>query len=228
MSQRTMIPRLLRLSPLVIAVALAACEPSGKQMGTATGPMPQTPPPIVVRDQHRHLAMDLMASGAIGPAEWARIGTFLRRAADGRPDIVRLTIAGNPPAAAAAAVERQAVALGYSEDRIEVAPPRTPMPGMRRTLELIAQIYVPVLPDCPNTTHLNIIDGDNQVSSNWGCATVSDLELQVADPRDLVRGETGGEAGGAIAAAAIARLQADKVKKYISPPSVTTGTGGGS
>ena len=220
-----MIPRLIRLSPLALVLALVACEPTAQQMGTLHGPMPAAPPPIVVRDQHRHLAMDLPWNGAIGHAEWARIGRFLDRAAEGRPDAVHLTIAGNPSPRVIDEVVRHAFELGYHEDRIRVTRSRVAGGGAHMTLELITAAYVPELPNCPQTAHLNIIDSDNMVNSDLGCSTVSDLELQVANPRDLVRGEDGGETDSAMSTAAIVRLQTDKVKK-LENQSTTVSAGG--
>jgi pilus biogenesis lipoprotein CpaD len=220
--------RWARLSPLLLAgMLLAACEPSAKMMGTLRGPMPQTPPPIVVRDQHRSLAMDLPPNGALSPSERRRIAVFLHGSAEGRPDAVHLTIAGNPSPPVIDEVVREAFEMGYDENRISVAPPRMMGNGRRMSLELTTAAYVPVLPNCPNTAHLNLIDGNNLVSSDLGCSVISDLELQVANPRDLVQGEGGGEADSAMTTAAITRLQSDKVKKYIGSSS-TTSIGGGS
>jgi pilus biogenesis lipoprotein CpaD len=227
MKPRIIFSRTARLSPLlVVAALLAACEPNAKMMGTLKGPMPPVPPPIVVRDQHRHLAVALPWGGALGPAEAERIGVFLDRSAAGRPGSVHLTIAGNPSPPVIDEVIRQAFELGYREDMISVAPPRAMGAGRHMTLELVTAAYVPVLPNCPETAHLNILDSNNLVSSDLGCSTVSDLELQVANPRDLVRGEDGGETDSILTTAAIKRLQTDKLKK-LDIQSTTASTGGG-
>jgi type IV pilus biogenesis protein CpaD/CtpE len=226
--------RTATLGPLAFAVALgiavSGCEPSGEKMGTLTGPMPEAPPPVVVRDQVRHLTMNLRADGAIEAAQWSRIDHFLGDAAPGRPDTVRLTVAGDASPAVIDLVIRHAFAFGYAENKIEVAPPTRFAGGVRMTLRLTSKTSVAILPNCPQTTHLNIIDRDNQVGSDWGCSTVTDLELQVADPHDLVHGQGGGETDSVIATAAIHRLETDKVKKLEAPSSTAsvTGTGGGS
>jgi pilus assembly protein CpaD len=223
-----MILRMARLSPLAIVAMLAACEPVGSDMGTLTGPMPQAPPPIVVRDQQRHLVLDLAGSGGVGDRDWARLDNFLGSAAVGRPDTVRLTIAGDASPLVIDLVIRHALAFGYAENKIEVAPPTMARRSYRAELDLTARTYVAVLPNCPQTTHLNLIDRDNQVSSDWGCATVSTLEQQVADPRDLVRGEDGGETDSVLTTAAIHRLQTDKVKKLEGQSPTASVTSGGS
>jgi type IV pilus biogenesis protein CpaD/CtpE len=84
------------------------------------------------------------------------------------------------------------------------------------------------MPNCPQTAHLNVVDSDNRVASDWGCASVSMLELQVADPNDLVRGRSGGETDSVITTAAIRRLETDKVKKLNAAPSTASVSGGSS
>ena len=205
--------RIFRLLPLLCVAALAACEPNGEKEGTLTGPMPMTPPPIVVRDQARHLVLDLPRSGQIGDAEWNRYVGFLHAAAAGRPEAVHLTIAGDPSLAVEDALARRAAAMGIRRISADVRPAG----GARMKVELVARTYVAVLPNCPQTEHLNIIDGDNKVSSDWGCSTVSNLELMVADPHDLIEGQGGGETDAVLTTAAITRLQTDKVKKLEGP-----------
>lgn len=228
MKPRIMSRNWVRLSPVILAVGLlAACEPSARTMGTLHGVMPQTPPPIVVHEQHRRLAMDLPQNGAITVAERQRITSFLRHAADQRPDAVHLTIAGNPSPPVIDEVIREAFEMGYGQDQIRVVPPRIMGGDRPMALELITAAYIPVLPNCPNTAHLSIIDGSNLVNSDLGCSTISDLELQVANPRDLVEGEDGGETDSIMTTAAITRLQTDKLKKFPTTTS-TTSIGGGS
>jgi type IV pilus biogenesis protein CpaD/CtpE len=215
------------LAPLALAVALAACQPSGEKMGTLTGPMPEAPPRVVVQDQVRHLAIRLPGNGAIGDTDWWRIDHFLGGAARGRPENVRLTIAGDASPAIIDLIIRHAFAFGYADNKIEVAPPTGRAGRYRATLELTARNSVAILPNCPQTTHLNLIDHDNQVSSDWGCSSISNLEIQVADPHDLVRGEGGGETDSIMTTAAILRMQNDKLKKLDSASSTTPTSGGG-
>jgi pilus assembly protein CpaD len=218
--------RAARFAPLILAAALAACEPSADEMGTNTGPMPQAPPPVVVQDQTRHLAIDLPPSGIVNRAQWARIDRFLGDAAPGRPDTVRLTIAGDASPPVIDMVIRHAFAFGFAENKIAVAPPNRMRRGHGMVLDLISRTAVAVLPNCPQTAHLNIIDGDNRVASDWGCSSVAALELQVADPHDLVHGQGGGETDSVMTTAAIKRLQTDKLKKLDGAASTASVSGG--
>jgi pilus assembly protein CpaD len=213
------------LAPLALAATLAACQPSGEKLGTLTGPMPEAPPQVVVRDQTHHLAVRLPDSGPIGSVDWYRIDHFLGDAAHGRPENVRLTIAGNASPGMIDLVIRHAFAFGYADNKIVVAPP-TAGGRYRLTLDLTARTSVAILPNCPQTTHLNLIDRDNRVSSDWGCSSISNLEIQVADPHDLVRGQSGGETDSVMTTAAIQRMQTDKLKKLDAVSSMSTGGGG--
>lgn len=228
MNTADQIGRPLRLLPLALAIALAAatagCEPTGQEMGTLTAPMPQAPPPMVVQEQQRHLTVDLY-NGVVGAGEWGRIDRFLAGAAPDRSDTVHLVVAGDAPPRTTALVIHHALAFGYLENKIAVMP--AGMPGPRAALRLTTRVAVPVLPNCPQTAHLNIIDSDNRIASDWGCSTVSMMELQVADPHDLVRGEAGGETDSVLTTAAIHRLQTDKVKKLENTSSTSSVQSGG-
>ncbi len=217
-------------APLAFVLVLAACEPKGDEMGTLTGPMPEAPPHVVVRDQERHLKVELRGNAAVDDAEWVRIDHFLGDAAPGRPDTVRLLISGNASPGAIDLVIRHAFAMGYVENKIKVAPPTYGPGGGPIRLTLTANVSVAILPNCPQTQHLNIVDSENRVASDWGCSYVSAMELQVADPHDLVHGQDGGETDSRMTTAAIHRLETDKLKKLdtISSTSpVAQGTGGG-
>lgn len=227
MRARSMARCMRWLLPVVAVAALAACEPSSKRMGTQTGPIAKVPPKVVVRDQHHHMTVMLRPNGTIADADWARIDGFLATAAAGRADTTRLTIAGAPPPAVIDQLVRHAFAIGYDENRIRITPPRRPGIHGRRNVELATEAFIPVLPNCPNTSHVNTIDGDNRVSSDWGCATISDLELQVADPHDLVEGESGGETDSVVTTAAIVRLQTDKLKKLNTQSTTSSSAAGG-
>lgn len=220
--------RLARLMPLAIVALLAACERNGEEMGTLNGSMPQTPPPIVVHEQQRHLVLNLPANGAVGRGDWSRIDQFLAAAAPDRPETVRLTVAGDASPAVVDLVIRHAFAFGYADNKIEVAPPTGERRGRAMVLRLTSRNSVAIRPNCPQTSHLNIIDSSNQVASDWGCSSVSNLELQVADPHDLVRGQGGGETDSVMTTAAIHRLETDKLKKLESQSTTqSTSTGGG-
>jgi pilus assembly protein CpaD len=211
--------RIARLLPILILGALAACSPDAADpdMGTLTGPMPLVPPPIAVREQQRTISLRLASDGDMSVIEGRRFDAFLSAVSAGNPNAVHLVISGNPIPRAIAAVSRRAMAHGIAANKIVVAPSRISDPSDVMTVDVAASTYTASPPNCPQTTHLNTSDSDNMLSSDWGCATVSDLELMVEDPRDLVRGQSGGLTDSVITSAAIVRLQTDKVKKLEAP-----------
>jgi pilus assembly protein CpaD len=68
------------------------------------------------------------------------------------------------------------------------------------------------LPPCPNWSKPSYSDDGNAPSSNFGCATQSNLGMMVANPSDLVQGLPAGPALGQPAAAAVNRYVNDKIE----------------
>ncbi len=72
------------------------------------------------------------------------------------------------------------------------------VPGMMRVIVTRSTAYVPGCPDWASKYENNIL---NSTSSNFGCATNSNLAAMIADPEDLVNGKDSGSnrdvAGGA-------------------------------
>jgi pilus assembly protein CpaD len=86
---------------------------------------------------------------------------------------------------------------------------------------VVVERYVVTPPDCPNWTQTPEGGHDNAVSSNFGCASMTNLSLMVADPRDLVIGRTLGPAEAAQAGLAVQRYRDGKVTPL---PGITAGT----
>ena len=74
-----------------------------------------------------------------------------------------------------------------------------------------------VVPNCPNWSRPSQPDFHNRTNSNFGCGVNSDLAMQVADPVDLIHGQSGNGTSDAVAAAKAVTL-------YRNGP--LTGTGG--
>jgi type IV pilus biogenesis protein CpaD/CtpE len=81
--------------------------------------------------------------------------------------------------------------------------------------------YMVTLPDCPNWSQYPASDFTNAKSSNFGCATASNLGLMVANPADLVAGRELAHADGTPAVSAVTRYLTDKVKL----PETSSGAG---
>jgi pilus assembly protein CpaD len=68
------------------------------------------------------------------------------------------------------------------------------------------------LPPCPNWSKVSSYDFGNQPSSNFGCATETNLGVMVANPTDLASGLPVGPSAGQPGAAAVNRYLNDKVE----------------
>lgn len=205
-----------RLVALLLFAVLAACDSMDGDKPVQAVTLPDGPP-FEVRQTQTHLALTLPRDGDMTGLEWQKFDAFLAAAANGNPQAVHIVIAGDPSPKLRNALIRGAMERGVELNKIELAPPAPN--GSRLThVDLIAKTYAAVMPNCPNTSYLDNIGNDNRVSSDFGCSTSSNLALQVADPRDLVEGESGGTTDSALTTAAIVRLQQDKVKKMNSSP----------
>ncbi len=84
--------------------------------------------------------------------------------------------------------------------------------GQVADVEIITKRYIAAAPNCPDWTQPDAIGGQNVNGSNFGCATAAALAIQVADPRDLLRGRELGPAPGAHEVGGIVRYNTDNVK----------------
>jgi len=67
--------------------------------------------------------------------------------------------------------------------------------------------YVVTGPRCPDWSAAEAADYTNTPSSNFGCATATNLGLMVANPADLVSGSSGGGADAALLARSVERYR---------------------
>jgi pilus assembly protein CpaD len=124
----------------------------------------------------------LAATGGIGPA-----------------DRVTIAVAGTPDLAKQRVASIASVLLHYGV--VVVAQPVAQVPPDRAII-LVTQTLV-TLPACPNWSKSSSTDFGNQPSSNFGCATESNLGMMVANPSDLASGLPVGSPAGHPAAAAV-------------------------
>ena len=79
-----------------------------------------------------------------------------------------------------------------------------------RTLQIVGR-YVVIPPKCPDWTKQSGADPSNRVSSNFNCATTSNLGLMLADPGDLIRGRPKGPGDGVAASRLVRKYRDGKV-----------------
>lgn len=125
------------------------------------------------------------SAAALGPAETAKLSRFVALGGI-QPDDRLIIEAGNSDALAVK--RRNAVVAALRRQGVGVSVDPASVPGLAPDRIVVAiERAVVTLPDCPNWSKPPI-DYSAQVSSNFGCATATNLGLMVADPRDLVQG----------------------------------------
>lgn len=225
--------RFLRIPALILAViaTVAACAPEASHW---------SPSQSVKRNDLRWITFDhdVRFDGAgkvLSDAERDRLRRFLALHDAGYGDDVMIGADGIPakPSDSVLAADREALVLAEFRD-LELQPRRLPdLPGRGTwtgAVKIVLGRFIVLPPDCPDWSKPADGDPNNRVSSNFGCATATNLGLMLANPGDLVRGRTPGPADG-IAGARLYRSYRDGDQK--KPPAVTpliiqSGVGGSS
>jgi pilus assembly protein CpaD len=168
----------------------------------------------------KHLALDTSVtrfdmrfvggSAALAPADVARLRNLAATGAIGPADLVLVAAAGGPNLADARVGSIAGELLRYGI--IATASPLVGVPLNRAIIEVGRTMVT--LPPCPNWSKSAAAATDyaNQPSSNFGCATETNLGLMAANPTNLVSGRPVGPAAGQPAAASVNRYLNDKVQ----------------
>jgi pilus assembly protein CpaD len=198
--------------PLIaIALLASACAPMGASWSPA-----QSPKQIGVHMNAESYVVKLDRHGRSLPkGEAQELNDYLRSLGDLSTVAfsLRRTHRGES-VAALVPVEKALIAHGADPHKItRLNEIGVDYHGQWADVEIIAKRYVASMPACPDWSRPDTAGNNNDVSSNFGCATASSLALSVADPRDLEHGRTLGPAPGTTAAAAVDRYNNDKVKE---------------
>jgi pilus assembly protein CpaD len=134
---------------------------------------------------------------------------------------------GDPPGAVSAsrkAAILRALRRRFPKAELGTAPVLDPLP--RDAALLRVGRYVVTGPNCPDWTKPDPDDYTNTPSSNFGCATVANLGLMVANPADLVRGAGAGGGDAIFAARGIGAYRSGVISKSLTPTPGGAGTNG--
>lgn len=212
---------ILRLASLAVGLVLIGCTPPADRAGLPDGI--STAKALNVDHVRVPHVVTFMPGGAQPtPGAVDNLIAFLRRAGLRSGDRVYL----EPAAGDRVATARIGNLLHALEGRgigAQTLPPAQDLAGDQ--LRVLVDRYLVVLPPCPDWTRSPIDDHDNSPDSNFGCATVSNLGLMVADPRDLVMGREMGPADADPATLAVARYRAGQPKP-LSSGGASTSSGG--
>jgi pilus assembly protein CpaD len=171
---------LSRFTPLLLAPALllSAC-------GTYNGGLESVYQPVVERNDY---VFDVQTAGyGLAPGEGQRLAGWLASMGLRYGDRVAIDDGGNGTTGRA---EIAALASNYGmmlSDQVPVTVGQL-APG---TIRVVVTRMSASVPNCPDYSRVYTPDWSQSTSSNYGCATNSNLAAMVADPADLVRGASG-------------------------------------
>jgi pilus assembly protein CpaD len=184
----------------IVAAAVVAATLVGCSETTYWTPAesPKQPQVDWVRFDHRVLfdsrGRDLSIS------ERARLEEFLSRIEPRYGDQI-LVGTGSGGSEGEVGLQRVATVAEYLRNAGLKVAPMTETSAVRwdGAVRISVGRYVVTPPNCPDWTKSASYDPLNNVSSNFGCATATNLGLMVADPGDLIRGRSAGPADGVLA-----------------------------
>lgn len=178
-----------------------------------------------------HVVHFAPGSSALAASEAASLHDFLLP--NGRNGVAGATIvASNDPLAAA-----RSVRISHALDTFGIVHTVAPAGANTAADTVLVTVNreIASAPPCPSWGRIGTYDPSNGTMRNLGCATANDLYRMVADPRDLVSGQTPGPADAAPSMRAVEAYRTGDQKVNPQIPSMgnsitglgTNGGGGG-
>ena len=173
--------------------------------------------------QYGHDVRFVSGQARLPAAERQHLDAFIARADIGYGDTVHVVTG----AAADAEVTRrrsETVAAFLALRQVPVEPllsdfgAAQPPPA---TVRVLVRRYVVTLPGCPDWSGEPGNTVANVATSNWGCATASNLGLMIADPGELIAGRRAGPVDADYAVLAVQRYRKGEIRP-LSPEDVGT------
>ena len=164
-------------------IALAACAPRTSYWSPVEAPKKNR----VTWAEFHHPVQFPGTSTTLTKAEQEELLRFLHRV--GRGQGVKIMLAGGPAENARLSLRRETALADFLRERgYRVSLGEQPTgPGAGGARVTVGR-HVVKPPNCPDWSKPATGDPANQVSSNFGCATETNLGLMVADPGVLLRG----------------------------------------
>ena len=187
---------------LALALTLGGCYPPLSAQWTSA----EAPKDIFVESVAKQVDLHFAGTGLV-PGDAARLRRLVAHGAIVPGDRVRVAAGGGAELAEArvAAVAQELLPYGIVVGRM----PGGALPANRGVLN--TGRYLVSTPACPNWSGYPAAGDNNANSSNWGCATAIGLARIVESPADLVEGRRGGPTDANSAAAAVQRVETDRV-----------------
>ena len=172
--------RLSYLALALPALLLAGCG------GTVNRGLESVHQPVVTRADY---AFDLATTGGhLAPGEAQRLDGWLASLNVGYGDSVGIDDPSPYPNPARDEVARQVARYGLL---LADTAPVTPQPLTPGTIRVVVTRMSASVPGCPDYSRIGNHEFEGSTSSNFGCASNTNLAAMVARPQDLVRGQPG-------------------------------------
>jgi len=153
---------------------------------------------------------------SLSSEEAGRLASYIQRMAIGGHDRVNLVIYENGDMTPVVEGRIRAIQTILEQQNVQLAgvtwSPRL-TDGDADRVRVTVDRYLISLPGCPDWTKSAMGTYDNQVHSNWGCATAMNLGAMIAEPYDLISGRSDTHTDGAYALQSIQRYQTGSTKK---------------
>jgi pilus assembly protein CpaD len=193
-----------------LAGLLAACAPTLQDSQWTGADTPKQNKVLYLRQAHE--VRFEAGKETLSPAEQQRLAAFLAREEVGRSDEISLAAGGDGKEQTLAA-RRAAAVAGYLRGlNLKPEPDATSTAPADRVTVSVGR-YVVVPPNCPDWRKPSTDDPANSPSSNFGCATATNLGLMVADPHDLISGKASSESDAEYNALAVRRYREGTIKE---------------
>ncbi len=171
---------------VAITLGLSACGPETNRLTPVSNPsLTSVSQPVV---QRTDFVLDLAGSGSGVPAsEKARLADWFDSLRVSYGDRVYVETAGYDDAQSRADIAEVAGDYGLLLNEGAPLSAGSAAPGMVR---VIVSRTIATVPGCPIWED-EMVGAPEGTSSNYGCATNSNLAAMIADPNDLVLGQSG-------------------------------------
>jgi pilus assembly protein CpaD len=192
--------------PIVVTIllALAACRPGPAEFTKSEAPNRLRLDDASVRVDLRFAA----GSARLLPGDAQKLRAMAASGVIAPNDRVQVAMGGSPGLAQARLDTIAAELVPYG-----VLVTALPLAGTPANLAIVeVGRYLVTLPPCPNWSKDPADPFTNSLSSNFGCATSTNIGRMAASPSDLVSGRPVGPTEGQPAVSAVGRYLTDKVE----------------
>ena len=202
-----------RLAIVAGVLLIAGCAEENPEL-TAPAPLSVQPPPKRIEVQLASFDHDIyFAPGAksLTSAQAAGLTNFLSTSGIGEGDIV--TVEGSAKSALVAA--RRAAVIGELKLLRIDAVSATDRKLATNSVRVHADHAVATAPACPDWHKPEADEPNNVTSSNYGCATESNLAAMIVNPADLVKPKANDTADGFVLAKGVELYRSGNLSKTI-------------